>query len=114
MAANNNNNLTTSIPVFTGSDFRIWEQKMGDYFKSQCLWRITTNAPGSTWPVEVITGAPTWLKRSSRLLGMRTPSKCRTSLALAFLRCSAHTSVRHVPRPGLTLEPGLVPLAFLR
>ena len=59
MAANNNNNLTISIPVFMGSDFRIWEQKMGDYLKSQRLWRITTSAPGSTWPVEVITGAPT-------------------------------------------------------
>ena len=59
MAATNNNNLTTSIPVFTGSDSQIWEQNMGDYLKSQCLWRITTSAPGSTWPVEVTTGAPT-------------------------------------------------------
>ena len=32
---------------------------MGDYLKSQCLWCITTSAPGSTRPVEVITGAPT-------------------------------------------------------
>ena len=59
MAATNNNNLTTSIPIFTGSDFQIWEQKMGDYRKSQCLWRITTGAPGSTQPVEATTGAPT-------------------------------------------------------
>ena len=29
---------------------------MGDFLKSQCLWRITT---GSTWPVEAITGNPT-------------------------------------------------------
>ena len=59
MAATNNNNLTTSVPVFMGSDFRIWEQKMGDYLKSQHLWRITTSAPGSTRPVEATTGAPT-------------------------------------------------------
>ena len=32
---------------------------MGDYLKSQCLWRITTSATGSTRPVEAITGAPT-------------------------------------------------------
>ena len=57
--ATTNNNLTASIPVFTGSDFRVWEQKMGDYLKSQHLWHITTSAPGSTRPVEVITGAPT-------------------------------------------------------
>ena len=60
MATNtNNNNLNASIPIFTGSDFRVWEQKMGDFLKSQCLWCITTSAPGSTWPVEAITGAPT-------------------------------------------------------
>ena len=58
MATTNNNNLTASVPVFTGSDFQVWEQKMGDYLKSQCLWRITTGAPGSTQPVQVITGAP--------------------------------------------------------
>ena len=60
MAANtNNNNLNASVPVFMGSDFRVWEQKMGDFLKSQCLWHITTGAPGSTWPVEAIVGAPT-------------------------------------------------------
>ena len=60
MATNtNNNNLNASIPVFKGSDFWVWEQKMGDYLKSQRLWRITTGAPGSMWPVEAITGAPT-------------------------------------------------------
>ena len=48
MAATNNNNLTASVPIFTGSDFRIWEQKMGDYLKSQCHWRTMTGAPGST------------------------------------------------------------------
>ena len=60
MAANtNNNNLNASIPVFTGSDFWVWEQKMGDFLKSQHLWHITTGAAGSMWPVEAITGAPT-------------------------------------------------------
>ena len=49
MATNTtNNNLNTSVPVFMGSDFWVWEQKMGDFLKSQCLWRITTGAPGST------------------------------------------------------------------
>ena len=59
MAATNNNNLTASVPIFTGSDFQVWEQKMGNYLKSQCLWHITTGAPGSTRPVGVIANAPT-------------------------------------------------------
>ena len=60
MAANtNNNNLNASISVFTGSDFWVWEQKMGDFLKSQHLWHITTGAPGSTRPMEAITGNPT-------------------------------------------------------
>ena len=80
MTANtNNNNLNASIPVFTGSDFRVWEQKMGDFLKSQRLWRITTSAAGSTWPVEAITGAPTpaeallqaaWDKKSEQMQGI--------------------------------------------
>ena len=60
MATNtNNNNLNASVPIFMGSDFQVWEQKMGDFLKSQCLWCITTGAAGSTQPVEVIAGAPT-------------------------------------------------------
>ena len=59
MAATNNNNLNASVPVFTGSDFWVWEQKMGDFLKSQHLWHITTSAPSSTQPVEAITEAPT-------------------------------------------------------
>ena len=60
MATNtNNNNLNASVPIFMGSDFWVWEQKMGDFLKSQRLWRITIGAPGSTRPVEAITGAPT-------------------------------------------------------
>ena len=79
MAATNNNNLTTSIPIFMGSDFRIWEQKIGDYLKSQCLWHITTGATGSTRPVEAIAGAPTpaeaqlqaaWDKNSEQVQGI--------------------------------------------
>ena len=48
MAANTNNNLNTSVPIFTDSDFRVWKQNMGNFLKSQCLWCITTGAPGST------------------------------------------------------------------
>ena len=60
MATNTNkNNLNASVPVFMDSDFQVWEQKMGDFLKSQHLWCITTSAAGSTQPVEVITGAPT-------------------------------------------------------
>ena len=59
MATTNNNNLSASVPIFTGSDLWVWEQKMGDYLKSQHLWRITTGAPGSTWPVEVTANTPT-------------------------------------------------------
>ena len=55
---NNNNNLTTSIPIFMGSDFWVWEQKMGDYLKSQHLWHFIR---GGTFvhPVETIAGQPT-------------------------------------------------------
>ena len=79
MAATNNNNLTTSIPVFMSSDFRVWEQKMGDYLKSQHLWCITTGAAGSTRPVAAITNAPTpaetaaqaaWDKNSEQVQGI--------------------------------------------
>ena len=59
MAATNNNNLIASIPIFMGSDFQVWEQKMGDYLKSQHLWCITTGAPGSTQPTAAIANAPT-------------------------------------------------------
>ena len=60
MATNtNNNNLNTSVPIFMGSDFWVWEQKMGDFLKSQCHWCITTSAARSTRPVEAIAGAPT-------------------------------------------------------
>ena len=80
MAANtNNNNLSTSIPVFMGSDFRVWEQKMEDFLKSQHLWHITTGAAGGMWPVEAIMGAPTpaeallqaaWDKNSEQVQGI--------------------------------------------
>ena len=52
---------------------------MGDYLKSQYLWRITTGAPGSMRPVEAITGAPTlaeaqlqaaWDKNSKQVQGI--------------------------------------------
>ena len=52
---------------------------MGDFLKSQHLWCITTGAPGSTWPVEAITGAPTlaeallqatWDKNSEQVQGI--------------------------------------------
>ena len=59
MAANTNNNLNASVPIFMGSDFCVWEQKMGDFHKSQHLWCITTSAPGSMQPVEAIAGNPT-------------------------------------------------------
>ena len=80
MATNTtNNNLNTSVPVFMGSDFQVWEQKMGDFLKSQCLWCITTGAAGSTWPVEAIAGAPTpaeallqaaWAENSAQVQGI--------------------------------------------
>ena len=113
MAANtNNNNLNASVPVFTGSDFWVWEQKMGDYLKSQCLWCITTGAPRSTRPVEAITGAPTlaeallqaaWDKNLEQVQGI-----------IGSCRCFAHTLVWHVPRHGLTFKPGSVPQECLR
>ena len=52
---------------------------MGDYLKSQCLWCITTGAPGSTQPVEATANAPTpaeavaqatWDKNSEQVQGI--------------------------------------------
>ena len=68
MAATNNNNLTTSVPVFTGSGFWVWEQKMGDYLKSQCLWCITTGAPGSMQPEALLQAA--WDENSEQVQGI--------------------------------------------
>ena len=56
MASTNNNQLNTSIPVFTGSDFHLWEQKMSDYLKSQCLWCMANNQV--LCPVEAVANMP--------------------------------------------------------
>ena len=58
MATNTtNNNLNASVPIFMGSDFQIWEQKMGDFLKSQCLWHITNG--NNVCPPSATPGAPT-------------------------------------------------------
>ena len=57
MASTNNNNLNASVPVFTGSDFCLWEQKMSDYLKSQRLWCMANNQVPR--PVKAVANAPT-------------------------------------------------------
>ena len=50
------------MPLFPSSWAQIFEsgnRRWGDFLKSQCLWHITSSAPGSMWPVEAIAGAPT-------------------------------------------------------
>ena len=53
---------TTLTPLFPSSwaqTFGSGNRRWGDFLKSQHLWCITTGTPGSTQPVEVITGNPT-------------------------------------------------------
>ena len=64
--ASNNNNLTAFVPVFMGSDFCLWEQKMGDYLKSQRLWCLVTG--NSVCPVEAVAGTPTVAKLQAQAL----------------------------------------------
>ena len=52
-----NNNLNASIPIFMDSDFKIWEQKMRDFLKSQHLCRITNG--DSVCPPSATPNAPT-------------------------------------------------------
>ena len=107
MAANtNNNNLNASIPVFIGSDFWVWEQKMGDFLKSQCLWRITTSAAGSMRPVEVIAGAPTpaeallqaaWdknLEQVQGIIGSRILQTLRPHIDMTYTCAETWTNLR--------------------
>ena len=120
MATNtNNNNLSASVPVFMGSDFQVWEQKMEDFLKSQHLWRITTGAAGSMWPVEAIMGAPTpaeallqaaWDKNSeqvqgiigSRISQMLCPHISTTcAKTWTNLRYSMKLSSTHNPHPDM-------------
>ena len=77
MASTNNNQLNTSVLVFTGSDFRLWEQKMSDYLKSQRLWRMANDQV--LHPVEAVANAPTavetalqaaWDKNSGQIQGI--------------------------------------------
>ena len=55
MSSTNNNNLNASVPVFTGSDFCLWEQKMSDYLKSQRLWHMANDQVPC--PVEAVANA---------------------------------------------------------
>ena len=77
MASTNNNQLNASIPVFTGSDFHLWEQKMLDYLQSQRLWRMANNQV--LHPVEAVANAPmaaeaalqaTWDENSEQIQGI--------------------------------------------
>ena len=90
MASNNNNTLNTTISVFTGMNFRAWQQSMGDFLKSQKLWCHATGIV--THPVEVVPGAPTaaelqlqgtWDETDDQIkgiLGLRLSPNLRTHL----------------------------------
>ena len=67
MASNNNNTLNTTVTVFASVNFRAWQQSMGDYLKSQKLWRHATGIV--THPVEATPGAPTAAELQLQVLG---------------------------------------------
>ena len=54
--ASNNNTLNTTVSVFASTNFCAWQQSMGDFLKSQKLWRHATGIV--THPVEAVPGAP--------------------------------------------------------
>ena len=90
MASNNNNTLNTTITVFAGMIFRAWQQSMGDYLKSQKLWRHATGVV--TCPVAANPTAPTaaelqlqgtWDETDDQIkgiLGLRLSPNLRTHL----------------------------------
>ena len=113
MSSNNNNNLTASVPIFMGSDFRVWEQKMGDYLKSQHLWRFVR---GSTFicPVEAIAGQPT----AAELQAQMDWDESNLQVQGIFSSRISQTLCPHLALmplgPGPTSGLDLKPLAFLR
>jgi len=91
MASNNNNNtLNTTVTVFAGANFCAWQQSMGDYLKSQKLWRHATGIV--TRPVAANPQAPTaaelqlqgvWDETDDQIkgiLGLRRSPNLRTHL----------------------------------
>ena len=116
MATNNNNTLNTTITVFASANFRAWQQSMGDYLKSQKLWRHATGVV--TRPVAVDPAAPTaaelqlqgiWDKTDDQIkgiLGLRLSPNLRTHLgttATPALAAQAWTSLETTFRqPGIS------------
>ena len=47
------NALNSAVPVFSGTQYQEWAQKMGDYLMSQQLWlQVEAVANGGlAWPV---------------------------------------------------------------
>ena len=103
MASNNNNTLNTTVSVFAGTNFRAWQQSVGDFLKSQKLWH---HATGVTHPVEAVPGAPmaaelqlqgTWDETDDQIkgiLGLRLSPNLHTHLGTNSALATAAQSLR--------------------
>ena len=88
--ASNNNTLNTTVFVFASVNFCAWQQSMGDFLKSQKLWRHATGVV--TRLVEAVPGAPmaaelllqgTWDETDDQIkgiLGLRLSPNLHTHL----------------------------------
>src|SRR5882757_1382162 len=56
-------NTVAMVPIFNGSDYRVWAQKMEDYLKSLKLWRFVTGT--TTRPTPVLPAAPTLVEQQA-------------------------------------------------
>ena len=63
------NALNSAVPVLSGTQYREWAQKMGDYLMSQRLWlQVEAVANGGlAWPVTANPAAPMQLEFQAQL-----------------------------------------------
>ena len=78
-------NSINTVPVFTGANFRTWQQQMGDFLHFQRLWRIisgvTTRPVGNT-PAD-LAAQNAWDEgdeQAQGILGLRLSPNLRTHL----------------------------------
>lgn len=74
------NGVEKMVPLFDGRDFRLWQEKMSDYLKSQRLWRYANGV--NTRPVPAIAAAPTAVELAAMNLWDETDEQVLGILAL--------------------------------
>ena len=78
-------NSINTVPVFTGANFRTWQQQMGDFLRFQRLWRITSGVatrPVGNTPAD-LAAQNAWDEgdeQAQGILGLRLSPNLRTHL----------------------------------